>query len=221
MSTTKKERSMSAKGFLHKANGKISADAFLAQHRAWLETGELSELTSPILRKFDEKELLPTPTLEAVKAVVLGHYLATETRKGEEAMARREAQGEKAQKSWIGTIFNKDGQVMVRMKETPKDSGKFEPEELIFSSDFCSEVDRWVDRRLFDGEPDCFGTIQHVSLKNKDGDPLSSVVLRGDAMARILKAPKSPAMRKVGGASTSKLGFGSKAVQSRAHFSKG
>lgn len=209
-----KERKMTAKGFLHKAGGKISAEGFLAQHRAWLETGELASLTSPILRKLDDKEILPTPALEAVKAVVLGHMIASEVRKGEEAIAKREAAGEKPKKNWVATIYNAKGEVCTRQ------NAKGETEDLEESFDNSSDADRWTDRRLFEGAPDWYGIVSHTSLINKEGEPLHTVVMRDDAIARILKTPKGPAVRRTGG-STSKLSFGVKATQDRAYFSRG
>lgn len=212
----KKERNMTAKGFLHKAGTKAaaSAAAFLSQHRAWLETGTLASLTSPILRKLDDRELMPTPALEAIKSVVLGHMIASEIRKGEEAMAKAQEGSTKAPKNWIATIYNAKGEVCTRT------NAKGEVEDLEESFDLSQEADRWTDRRLFEGAPDWYGIVAHVSLKNKEGDPLSTVIMRNDAIARIMKAPKGAVMRKTGG-STSKLSFGVKAKNDVSKFSHG
>lgn len=214
------ERKMSAKGFLHKTTTKAaaSAAAFIAQHREWLETGELASLTSPILRKLDDKEILPTPALNAIKDVVVGHMIASEIRKGEEAMARREEQGNAKPKNWTATIYNAKGEVVSVSRIN--DEGKEEIKDLTQSFDQSQEADRWTDRRLVEGAPDWYGVVQHSTLTNKDGEPLTCIILRGDALARVLRAPKGPAMRKTGG-STSRMSFGVKAQQDRAHFSRG
>src|ERR1700687_5031424 len=95
MSETKKPRVMTPRGFLHKASGKVSAIAFLAQHKAWLETGELACKTTPILVKLEEHKAI---LLEAkqdteeeagkardeIRGVVLNHMLAKEANKAEE-----------------------------------------------------------------------------------------------------------------------------------------
>lgn len=206
MSEQKKERKMTAKGFLHKASTKAAnaAAGFIAQHRAFLETGELAEFTSPILNKLDQKEILPTPALDAIKAVVLGHMLAMQVKQAEETIAKGEATG--TSKPWTATIYNAKGEVCTRINEKGKE------EDLSKTFDLSSDADRWVDRRLFDGASDWFGVIQ--------GHGVESTIIREDAIARILKQKKGPATRKVGSTSSS-LGFKAKAVQDRCYFSRG
>ena len=175
MSKTK-ERQMTPKGFLHKTTTKAaaSASAFLTAHRSFLETGELAPLTSPILRKLDDRELMPTPALEAIKAVVLGHILAKETHKAEERLAGGDMGG-RTPKNWLATIYNKDGNICTRLKEDGK--------EVALQQEFDApqEADRWTDRRLFDGEADWFGVVSHTTKTDKNGDlfpPPSRVKMR-------------------------------------------
>ncbi len=217
--STKKERTMTPKGFLHKTTTKAanSADAFLKAHRAWLESGELASLTSPILRKLDDGEVMPTPALEAIKSVVYGHMIASEIRKGEESIARQEqgGKGPGASKPWIGTIHNADGQIAVKINE--------EGEEVLLQQGFekPQECERWVDRRLFEGTDGQFGVVASTTLIGpKTGSPISSTIMRQDAIARILKQKGGPVM-KSSAKSSSKLGFGVKAKQSTAKFSHG
>ncbi len=202
---------MTAKGFLNKAakQGARSAEGFIAQHREWLLTGTLAQFVTPILTQLDAKELYPTPALQAISAVVLGHMLAENI-----ANADTSAKGEPAtkpikepreEKAWIACIFNAAGDDIT----------------LRQGFDSCSDADRWCDRRLFDGAPDWFGTVVSTKMFGKDGQPISTVILRQDAIARILAQPKGPACRKTGG-STGKLTFGMKAaVTTRASFSHG
>jgi hypothetical protein len=201
------ERKMTPKGFLHKSSGKVSAAAFLSQHREFLTTGELAPLTSPILAKLDKGEILPTPALQEVQGVVLSHILAQDVRKGEESM-RKAQESPKSAKPWTARILDGKGNVCTRVKEDG------EVEDLIKSADSSSELDRWVDRRLFDGAPDWHGEITHATMTIK------TKVLRNDAIARILRPGTPPAFRKVGG-SDGKLGFGVKVRNDVSRFSRG
>lgn len=208
MSNAKKERVMTPKGFLHKATTKAAnnATAFIAAHRAWLETGELSDLTSPILRKLDDKAVMPTPALEEIKNAVLFHFLAQETKKAEDAMAK--ANEPKAQKAYVAAIYDAKGNIVTYIN----DDG--EEKEMIQSFDMSQDGERWCDRRLFDGAPDWHGEV----VSTKGLPPIH--VLREDSIARILKKPKGPAVH-TKGVSTKKLGFGVKAKGDHFHFSKG
>jgi hypothetical protein len=206
------ERKMSPKGFLHKANGKVSAEAFLAQHRAWLTTGELAQFTSPILAKLDAKEAMPTATLEQIKSVVLSHHLAVEVRKAETAMEK--ASEPQTSKNYLATIWDKDGNVCTRINE------KGEEVELRQSFDLGSDAERWTDRRLYEGASDWFGVIEMTKMHNAHGEPISTVIKREDAMGRIDKKSKSAVM-KAKPKSTNSLGFGVKAKQDHAQFSRG
>lgn len=211
----KKERAMTPKGFLHKTTTKAaaSASAFLEAHRAFLETGELASLTSPILRQVDDRSLMPTPALEAIKAVVLGHILALETQKVEERLASGE-NGTRTPKNWLATIYDKEGNICTRVKEDGK--------EVSIQQEFDQpqEADRWVDRRLFEGQTDWFGVVSHTTKTNKDGEPLSVTITRTDALARILAKKAGPVM-KGQAKSSGKLGWGVKTRPSHAKFSHG
>jgi hypothetical protein len=206
---------MSPKGFLHKSSQKaaVSAGAFLAQHRAWLETGELALFTSPILRKLDEKAIMPTPALEEIKVVVLAHHLAEETRKAEEAMAR--ADQPKVRKNYLVTVYNAKGEIQTR-----PNANTGEEIELKETFDLSTQAEGWADRRLFDGASDWFAVVEATKMFNKDGEPLSTTIMRDDAIARILRVKKGPVM-KSRPQSTSKLSFGMKAKGDHFQFSRG
>lgn len=194
---------MTPKMFLHRANGKISADAFLKQHREFLESGELAMFTSPILAKVDSKELLPTPGLDELKRIVLSHHLQEEICKAEASMAKAQEGGGGSRKPYLGEIHDKEGTVLLEQAfNTPQ------------------ECEGWLDRRLFDGEPDCFGVCIAQFMMTKEGEPMTSVVMRGDAIARILKKTKGPVM-KAQAKSAGKLSWGAKVKQSHASFSRG
>jgi hypothetical protein len=213
------ERKMSPKGFLHKANGKISAIAFLSQHRAWLTTGELADKTSPILAKLDSGELMATPALEAVKEAVFQHHIASEIRKGEEAIAKAEAEEASGgtSKSYIATVYDASGeipQVWVEKKdpETGAVTGKWK--DLQESFDLPQRAEGWLDRKLAAGAPDWRGEVASTKMTGKDGLPITTHVTRGDAIARELRRPKGPVMN-AKPKSTGRLGFGVKSNPDR------
>jgi hypothetical protein len=199
-----KERKMTEKGFLHKSQGKIAADAFLAAHRQWLETGELALATTPILRKLDQGEILPTPALHEVQVAVMNHMVAMAHRKTVEAKNAPAAKP----KNWTTTIFNAKGEVQTRIKEDG------EVEDLIKGFDLSSDADRWADRRLVEGASDWYAEVTHAMM------PIKTVILRDDAMARVFKKVGSPVMKRVGG-TTSSLSFRPKAHEDRSRFSAG
>lgn len=210
------ERKMSPKGFLHKTTTKaaLAAAAFLTAHREWLTTGELAEVTTPILRKMDEREIMPTPALEEIKKVVYDHMIASEIRKGEEKIARDEAGPERSHKDWSATIYDAEGNIAIRIKEDGKE------EKLTKEFDQPQEADRWVDRRLFEADSEWFGVVSSLTMKRKDGDPIASVVKRQDAIARMLKQRSGPVLDRPA-KSAGKLSWGVKSRPSHARFSHG
>lgn len=214
MSNEKKERAMTPKGFLHKSTTKAanSALAFLNQHRAWLLTGELAKSTMPILAKVDSGELMPTPALPMIQKAVMDHMHEESKRKGEESM-RKAAEGPEP-KNWIATILNSKGEVCTRI------NAKGEVEDLTTSFEKSNDADRWCDRRLVEGAPDWYGVVHHATMTNKDGEPISTVILRGDAMARVLATSKGPVMKQTS-KSAGALSFRPKARPDHFHFSKG
>lgn len=211
------ERRMSVKGFLYKSTTKAAASAagFIAAHRAWLETGDLAEVTSPILRLMDERQLFPTPALDLLKEAVLTHHLRVETAKAEQRLLGAEDEaGPSVKKPWVARIFDAKGNLV----QDHNTKGELRDLEETFA--MASDADRWTDRRLFEGAPDWFGVIQHTTILRADGEPITSVVMRQDAIARILKQPKGAVSKKTG-SRDNKLSFGVKVSQSRCHFSHG
>jgi hypothetical protein len=53
-----------------------SSASFLARHRTLLTSWEWASITAPILRKMDAREVLPTPTLEALKTALAESIVA-------------------------------------------------------------------------------------------------------------------------------------------------
>lgn len=211
-----KPRNMSARGFLHRAN--INAKGpmgFIQAHKEWLQTGEIAPLVSPILAKIEARELMPTPGLEKIKSVVFAHLMLEQAKQAEASMAKAEEKASQGQssKAWICTIYNQEGEIQTRINK------QGEEEDLQKHFDKSSDADRWVDRRLVEGCPDWYGVISHTTLTVK-GEPLSTCVLRKDAIARVFRKNAGPVIKqnKPGGAG---LGFGVKSKPFHAVFSKG
>jgi len=203
------DKKVTVKSWLRKASGKVSAEAFIAASREFLQTGELAPLTTPILAQVDSKALLPTPALENLQSVILSHYLAVELRKAEDKIAASAERADNAIKNWMVTIFDSKGVIQTRVND------KGETVELQESFELASTADNWADRRLFlDCTSDCHAIVAHTAL------PIETRVERGDAIARILKPTKGPVSKKMG-SRDGKLSFGVKAIQSRASFSRG
>jgi hypothetical protein len=210
---------MSPKGFLHKASGKVSAGAFLAQHKEWLTTGELAAKTSPILAKLEAGELLASPALDEIRNVVLAHHLEAEVRKGEEQMAKAEAKeaGGGSSKPYLATILDSEGNIPEEyVEKTDPDTGAVTGEwkSLQKAFDLPQRAEGWLDRKLFDGAVDWHGEVASTLMTGKDGLPITTQVSRAEAIARILKRPKGAVMN-VRGQSTSRLGFGVKSKPDR------
>jgi hypothetical protein len=202
------DKPMTEKAWLRKASGKVSAVAFIAASREFLQTGELAPLTSPILIQVDTGSLMPTPALESLSQVVLAHFIASEARKAEDKIAASQEREESSVKNWMVTIFDSRGVIQTRVND------KGETVDLCESFDLCQRASEWGDRRLFDGGSDWTAVVEHVTLA------VRTITERGDAIARIMKAKRGPVSKKVG-SRDSRLSFGVKAVQSRASFSHG
>jgi len=201
---------MSPKMWLHRSQGRaaLSAKGFLDQHRQYLETGELAEVASPILRLLDDKKLMPTPALEQIQQAVVTHLIRKNVEEAEKSLINARANGSNTNKHWVASIYNSKGTLQTRISESGKVIFLEERFEL------ASDADRWTDRMLFDAASDCFATISHDTLN------CSTTVMRSDSIARVLAKGKQPFSKRVGGRD-SKLSFGVKAVQSRASFSRG
>jgi hypothetical protein len=206
-----KHNVMSARGFLAKLSTKAanSALGFIQAHREFLTTGEVSIVTSPIIARLDSGELLPTPAKHEIAAAVMGHIIAIDQAKMEEAIER--ASEPKAQKTWMARILDAKGE-LVYVNGARLEGGGYEQIALEQSFEHAQRADGWVDRRLFEGAPDWYGEVEglgtHVHVE------------RADSIARILKQPKGPAIHQRA-VTTKTLGFGVKVHQTRVSFSRG
>jgi hypothetical protein len=199
---------MTVKSWLRKSDSKVSADAFLKASRVFLETGELSQITSPILRQVDQGLLFPTPALTALRDVILAHHLQVEVKKAEAKIAEQSAEGTTA-KTWEVICYNAKGVIQTRITE------QGETVDLQQSFDVAQRASEWADRRLvLDCASDCFAVITHLPTGRE------TISLRNEAFARIYPKAKSPFSKKVG-TRDNRLSFGTKVKESHAKFSHG
>ena len=213
MPEEKKTRTMTPKGFLAKMNTKAaqSAIGFLAQYRDYLTTGEVAESTSAIIAKVDSGELMPTPAMQEIGYAVMTHIIQSDAAKMD-AKLNGEAKGGRVSKpkNWVVTVYDEKRVIQTRI------NAKGEVEDLIKGFDMAQDADRWADRRLYEGASDWFAEVVHSFIPN-----VGSIIERADAIARIEKKPKGPAIHQKG-KSTKSLGFGpGKAHQTRVSFSQG
>ena len=227
MSEDKKVRVMTAKQFLNYSNkGKAlaSASGFLQAHREWLETGELADAVLPLLDKHDDDkeealavgvdtESLAKVTLADIQQAAVDHILAAALTPKERAVRitkakEKVAKEPKLPKAWIVTIYNSKDEVQIRV------SANGDEEEMIKGFDSSSEGDRWADRRLvFDCASDCYAVVKHSFSS------LKTIILRNDAMYRIMRSKSGPASKRK--PVNAKLAWGAKVKQSHASFSRG
>lgn len=202
------ERKMGPKGLLHKANAaKIGAMAFIEAHREYLTTGELAYVTGPIVAKVDAGELYPTPAMTEIKIAVMGHIMLVNAISIEEKQEK--ANSPKTSKKAFSACV-RDGSGMVLFA----DNGKL----MTATFDLPQRASEWVDRRLFEQSPDCYGEVTHLKAHNPA--TATDVILRDDSLARILKSSLGPVCKK-GAKSSSTLGFGVKVKNSKSTFSHG
>ena len=176
------ERKMTEKGFLHKSTKiKVSATAFIAAHRQYLESGDLSLVTTPILVKFDKGQILPTPALGELRDAVMQHMIAVQISKSEAKILS--AATPKTSKPFTATIFDGKGD------EVTYTDTEGNTKTMVASFDHELAARDWCDRRLFDGAPEWSGKIvdnrsQHLSM-----------VARGDSVSRTLLPKRGPTMK--------------------------
>jgi hypothetical protein len=207
-SETKKSMSkMSVKGFLRKSTTAKSALGFLAAYRDYMVNGELAPVLSPIVDKVDSGELMPTPAVSLISHAVMAHIIACDQQKLEKAIEAKE-DGPTSTKPWLTTIYNSSDVVQTRL------NAQGEEEDLIKGFGDASSADRYADRNLIECSSDCYAVVESTTMK------VRTVILRADAMARLLRNKKGPVIHQKG-KSTKRLGFQMTCKESRARFSNG
>jgi hypothetical protein len=218
MSQDKKTRPMTPKRFATKVlSAKTTVDGFLSMHRQFLDG---YSFLSPILQAYDQKELLPTITLQSVQSALLSHYMLMERNKALAKMAAQAEAEEAPTKNYTVSLFCKvfdKGQMSIQVgtiqtrkwveKESATTPGKMYLEPHTHTkpavwqvSDFGTAM-RLGDRKLFQRED-----ATHITIVNNQGNPIETHVQRQDAVARVL-APKKQPFSRARGMSTKSLNF--------------
>ena len=200
------ERKMRPRGLLQKANSaKVGALAFIKAYREYLTTGELAYVTGPIVSKIDSGELYPTPGMEAIKIAVMAHIMLCDAIVAKDKLEK--SNSPKTSKSFEACIRNGSGVMLY------KDNGNLMRQTF----DLPQRASEWVDRRLFEQSPDCYGEVIHLKAHNPAN--AIDIILRDDSIARILKTPLGPVCK--GNKSSDTLKFGVKIKPSKVTFSRG
>lgn len=228
-----------------KHSGKVSAEGFLAAHWEFLKG---QEYLGEYIGMYERKELLPTPMIDLCKKAVLDHILETQSQPKEKTVKeggsgtkiiRRkkdnsESDGEEGHTDkytvtmmvkvydragnctiQVGTVERKrEVEVTVNGHTTTKVVTEIEP--AVWEVSTFNAASRMADRRLVDR-----GDAVYATINNNIGKPITTIIQRDDAIARVLKAPKGPATRNTHSGGGSNLGFGIRAKNDTCHFSRG
>lgn len=245
--TEEKKRPMTIKKFVNvKLSGKMTADAFMSAHRDFLRG---HSFLTPILDAYEQKELLPTPTLQMMQSALFDHMVENElkTAKNSIAKAKERAEFQKNHKGMPASILesSKAYVICIYVKgENGAELGTFEkitgykikrPDDdkvyevdtleetdgykiietikedrpMVYTADLFQDANGIADRRLMGFEHSLYAEIE-----NNHGARIKTIVMRGDAIARMLRKGKQAVCRERG-KSTKSLGFGVKAHNDR------
>jgi hypothetical protein len=180
---------MTTRRFLSLANrhsASPAAEGFLHAHQEWLENCEIAKTVSPILVKVFSGDISPRYGLDAIRNAALDHLLHAQETKKDSQGDRRERDNSKP---ITAEILTKDGVIATSLV-------KGEEKDLVASFETPQSAERWVYRRLIDGEPDWTGKViaHKVLLK---GVPAETVISRDAAMSHLLREnSRSPYMHR-------------------------
>lgn len=239
-------RPMTPKRFVSaKLSGKVSAEGFLDAHWEFLKG---QEYLNPILEAYEKKEVLPTPTVQMCQQAVLSHILELEASKGaakikatKEAstkVVRRKKESGEVEESEVPNaryqvvlfckFYDREGKCEIKRGTVTKTENvevekngttytqEIQKEEpAIFDADTYQAASRIADRKLSER-----GDSVYATIANTHGKPITTIIQRDDAIARMMARPKGPSTRNTA-SSSSTLGFGIKAKNDRSHFSRG
>lgn len=243
--STKNVRAMTPKRFVsYKLSGKVSAEGFLTAHWDFL-LGQ--EYLTPILEAYENKELLPTPTVQACQAAVLSHILEVEVQKGTSKIqakkegstkvVRRKNEGEveepeavlaRYQVTLFCKFYDRAGGCEVKVGEVERKKEVEQEVNGVMVVKTITEKEPAIFNcndfnsasRLADRKLSERGDAVYATIVNTHDRPITTTIQRDDAIARMFKSPKGPSTRNVSSGG-SNLGFGIKAKNDRSHFSRG
>jgi len=227
-----------------KLSGKVSAEGFLSAHWSFLKG---QEYLTPILEAYENKELLPTPTVQACQSAVLSHILELDSQKAEAKLQAKKERSTKVVRRKNGEEVEESEAVSARYQVTLM--CKFYSREgtcevKVGTVERTREVEQEVNgktvtRKVVESEPAIFdantfqeaqrlaerklterGDSVYATIVNTHDRPITTTIYRDDAIARVMAKPKGPSVKNTfsGGGG---LKFGIKAKNDRSHFSRG
>lgn len=214
--------------FIQKANGKISALAFLDKHREYLTTGIFEGVCDQIFQDLDDKKIYPFDALPLIKNKVFNKMLSLEALEHEAKMQARiqkkelqdkikfekesEPKEEREEKAHQVIIYDGNNNVI----ETFRNNNSY-PLKMNFDRSFDAEC--WAIRKLIHGGVDWYAQITSIKMLDKNGLPLVMKIDRKAAFSSSFRPINGPAMKKQ--KSSGRLGNVAKAIQTKCNFSRG
>jgi hypothetical protein len=213
-STMTETKPMTPKRLLRLLGGAKSAIGFIEAHRQYLATGELAEITSPILAKVDAKLVMPTPALGEIQAVIWSHCMATDLAKAEASMLKGNGES-KDPPAFEAKVLDAEGNIQFRTTE----SG--EEKELVQGFKMPQDAERWCHRQLDAGAPGWHAEITWAHCPEKLLQFKVRRIERDTAIQAMLRKGPGPVMHVTKVGAGGGLGFGVKVKQTVAKFSRG
>jgi len=198
MTTEKKARNMTLKGFVHKASSAKSAMGFLAAHAEFIR--KYDDLAT-LLDSYEKGKEIATAVLTQIRDRAFVRMVDEEI-----AAAKAKSQNvrEPKVKNYTVTIWCKDGSQVA--------------EGVSEGFTLMQEAEGWADRRLFEDASSVYAEVVSTMI-GKNG-PITWRIERGDAIARVLKSKRGPVM-KGQSKSAGSLSFRPKVKEDHFYFSRG
>ena len=147
--------------------------------------------------------------LEAIKRAAFDHMMIMEANKAEQSL-----EDTSSPKKFEAMILDENYEIVSVEKEVYHDGKTFRKMvKLVKKFDVPQQAQRWCDARLVEGSPDWTGQVYEF------GKPYEEIT-RDNSFGRVF-GRKTGAVCKTQKHDTSRLGFGVKAKQDHASFSKG
>lgn len=235
----KPKRPMTIKRFIGaNPSAKMKVEDYLESHRDFLRT---HEFLHPILDAYESKELLPSPTLDAVKGLLFQYSFAIETTKAEAKIEQNKEENAAKPRDADGNIINnsipngsylislmvriydKEGNCSIGLGTTKTKKVRFvEGEDGNEKQEFCTEIGTamYAEETYSAAERKCHRLLvgredsDHCIIENQVGDKVKTIIGRNESFAAIFPRRKQPFMKQQK-KTTPRLGFGVKAKNSR------
>lgn len=195
---------MTIQGFISKMSGRISAEAFLKEHREYMLNGELSCVLTDLVEKIDNNQVSPKTGLVEIQQAAFSYFMEQKAKSAVKSITKSTKPSNK--KMYSAAIYTEDGGIATYLDNDGNEK------ELIFNTDNPLQGEGWCHRKLFD-LPNCYGRM----VNTKTGYTVE--ISRDSAIAAILKTGPIGAYKKVGSSGT--LTGKMKAKGDHFHFSRG